>query len=227
MNFDFSRLLDPSPMALETGYRRLDNGVLQVSVRTDLNNCKGNMFEWWFGSRPGTREYRWWHPKDHVSSTWEEGEKGSPVGAIHVVEERLTDLPVTALRLQFRDPAETFDAAALLAARQSGAVSGIVCGHVGPGEDAKRTPDGRMIGSRVVHICRDTEWGTVLRSTFLLGFDLPDLGAPPQALSELFPDEMGPNLLQHCYDEMTFLSRVLPSIFAAEGMKPEDIMRPW
>lgn len=227
MVFDFSRLLDPAPMALEMGFRRLENGVLHVAVRTDMHRCTGKMFDWWFGSRPTTREYRWWHPKDHLASDWEEGERGSAIGAIHVVEERLTNLPPTKLRLQFRDPSETFESSALDSAKSSGAVSAIVCGHVGPGDGAKRTPDGRMIGSRVIHICRDTEWGTVLRSTFLLGLDLPQVGMPASAVAEMFPDGMGPNLLQHCYDEMTFLSRILPSLHAAEAVSADAVVRPW
>lgn len=227
MSFDVARLLDPSPMAMEMGYRRLDSGILHVAARTDLHRCTGEMFDWWFGSRPETREYRWWHPKDHVSSAWSGGAKGSSIGATHVVEERLTNLPPVKLQLQFRDATETFSEAALQDAKANGAVSAVLVGHVGPGEDAKLDETGRMIGSRVIHICRDTEWGTVLRSAFLLGWDLPDVGVPAQALGELFPDIMAPNLLQHCYDEMTFLSRILPSVYAAEAMSPDQIRRPW
>ena len=93
MDYDFDRLLDPTPMALEMGYERLDSGVLDIAVRTDLHGCSGAMLEWWFDSRPGDREYRWWHPLDHISSSWGGGKAGKLVGSTHVVEERLTQLP--------------------------------------------------------------------------------------------------------------------------------------
>ena len=39
MTFDeVDRLLDPSPLPLETGYERLADGVLHVAARTDLHD---------------------------------------------------------------------------------------------------------------------------------------------------------------------------------------------
>ena len=70
-----SLLLDPPPQ-LETGFERLPNGVLHVACRTDLHNCTGEMFEWWFRSRPGTREYIWWHPWTTCPAT---GPKAAPI----------------------------------------------------------------------------------------------------------------------------------------------------
>ena len=114
------RLLDPTPMAIETGYERLADGVLHVAIRTDMIGCSGAMFEWWFGSRPMTREYRWWHPADHVSSDWEEVREGTHIGSIHQVSEAFTSGEPELLSIQFRDPEEMFDAAALGAARYRG-----------------------------------------------------------------------------------------------------------
>ena len=37
---DYSALLDPSPMPLETGIKRLDDGSLLVAVRTDYMAAK-------------------------------------------------------------------------------------------------------------------------------------------------------------------------------------------
>jgi len=61
-------LLDPAPLELEMGYERSPDGVLHVAVRTDLHGCTGEMFEWWFRFRPGTQQYIWWHPVDHLFS---------------------------------------------------------------------------------------------------------------------------------------------------------------
>lgn len=228
MTYDYDRLLDPAPMGLETGFERLPSGVMHIAVRTDLRGCTGAMFQWWFGSRPQTREYRWWHPIDHISSTWQgEATVGEAIGLTHVVEEHLTDLPPIKLFIQFRDPEEAFDRQKLAAARESGDVSGLVYGHVSPQETARFTDKGALVGTRLVHLCRDTEWGTVLRSRFLFGYDLPGLGLSPQQVAEAAPDTLGPNLVRHCYDEFTFLSQMLPALYRAEALDPSRVRRPW
>jgi hypothetical protein len=98
---------------------------------------------------------------------------------------------------------------------------------VGPTEGLQTTPDGRIIGSRLIHIARDTEWGMALRSHFLMGFDLPGAGLSPELVCGIVPDALGPAILQHCYDEFTFLSRFLPSLHLAEGTPREAVKRPW
>ena len=153
-----SLLLDPA-LQLETGFERLPNGVLHVACRTDLHNCTGEMFEWWFRSRPGTREYIWWHPVDHVSSDWAEGSADTHVGSIHLVKEYFTGMPAVDLAIQFRDAAEFFGAEAYRAARDSGAISAAVCGRVGMGATPQRLPTGEVLGGRLLHIGRDTKWG--------------------------------------------------------------------
>jgi len=79
----------------------------------------------------------------------------------------------------------------------------------------------------LLHIGRDTEWGCALRSHFYMGQDLPSLGKSPEEVAELFPDTFGQALLQHCYDEFTFLSRFLPSLFIAENRDKVSITPPW
>ena len=225
--FDFNRLLDPRPMPMETGYRRLDNGVLHIAVRTDMHGCTGEMFSWWFGSRPGNREYAWWHPIDHGSSSWEGGTQGEAVGSTHVVTEKLTDLPEQALLIEFRDPAEFFSTAAYSAARDGGAVSTAITGLAGIGHDAPRRKDGAVMGGRLLHVGRDREWGLALRSHFFMGYDLPSLGLSPEQVVGEVDEALGPNLLQHAYDEFTFLSRILPPLYTAENRGRLDIARPW
>ena len=219
-------LLDPSPMPLELGWQRSDSGVLHIAVRTDMPGCTGEMLEWWFASRPTTREYRWWHPLDHVSSTWAEGTDGTLVNSIHQVVERFTGLPEQTLSIQFRDPVEFFDSAAIESARKARHVSALLCIAGGESHRPHRTPDGTVIGTRLIHVGRDTPWGLVLRSHYFMGQDLA--GKMPLAeLSAIFPDALGPNMLQHCYDEFSFLSKLLPGIWLAEGSAPQVITRPW
>ena len=222
---EIARLLDPRPLPLEMGYERLDDGILHVAIRTDMTGCTGAMLDWWFGARIGTREYRWWHPIDHISSAWSGGTAGSVIGATHLVEERFTDMPAETLSIEFRDPREAFDSAALDTAIASGAVSAVLLAHGGAGHEAPRTPASAVIGTRLVHLCRDTPWGMVLRSHFFLGHDLPGLGVPPHALAEIFPDALAPALLQHCYDEFSCLADILPGIHRAESGLAA--IRPW
>jgi hypothetical protein len=225
---DRNRLLDPKPMPLELGYERLPDGVLHIAVRTDMHHCSGDMLEWWFASRIGTREYKWWHPLDHISSSWREGVTGAVPGSVHLVEERFTELPATKLSIQFGEPAEFYDPKLLSAARQAGHVSAAFCIRGGAGHEAERTPDGAIIGTRLLHVARDTPWGMVLRSHFFLGQDLVDLlGMPAPQIESIFPDVVGPNMLQHCYDEFTWLSRVLPGLWMAEGAPKDRVVRPW
>lgn len=221
------RLLDPGPMALEMGYERLDDGVLHVAIRTDMHGCTGAMLEWWFAFRPGTRDYVWWHPRDHIASSWSEGAPGTAIGAVHHATERFTGGEPEQLAIQFRDPVEVFDAGALAAARARGAVSGVLCAHGGPGPEPQRRPDGAVIGTRLIHLARDTPWGLVLRTHFFLGQDLPGVGLPRPAIEQIFPDELAPRLLQHCYDEFTTLARFLPSAYAAENRERVPVVNPW
>ena len=224
---DFDPLLDPAPLAIETGYERLANGVLHVACRTDMHRCSGEMFEWWFRSRPDTDRYVWWHPVDHISSEWLEGSPNTHVGSIHKVEESFTGTPAKRILIQLRDPAEFFTASALETARRHGHVSALICGRGGESWDAPRDPQGRIMGTRMFHVVRDTAWGCVLRSHFLLGHDLPRIGKTPAEMKALIPDSAAPALLVHCYSEFTFLSRFLPSLFAAENRATHPVSLPW
>ena len=223
-----ARLLDPKPMPLEMGWERHENGVLHIAIRTDMHGCTGEMLEWWFSSRPQAREYRWWHPLDHVASDWIEGTAGQIPGSIHQVVECFTDLPAQELSIQFCEPREFFANDILAKARAGGDISAAFCIRGGHGFEPKRTSDGKVIGTRLIHIGRDTPWGLVLRTHFFMGQDLADsVGMSPEQIEGIFPDQFGPNTLQHCYDEFTFLSRLLPGIWTAEGCAPELITRPW
>lgn len=214
-------------MALEVGYERMDNGVLHVACRTDMHECSGAMFEWWFRFRPDTQLYTWWHPVDHISSEWLEGRDGTHVGSIHKVEESFTGTPAKKILIQFRDPAELFSPDALAAAQSSGHVSAVVCARGGESWNAPRDTQGRMIGTRMVHVARDTPWGCALRSHFFLGYDLPSLGTSSAEMKAIIPDVAAPALLAHCYNEFTFLSRFLPSLYLAENRYLQQVKLPW
>lgn len=220
-------LLKSAPLALETGYERSADGVLHVACRTDLHDCTGEMFEWWFRFRPDTQKYIWWHPVDHVFSDWAECREGTHVGSVHLVEEYFTGLPAEKLSIQFREATEFFNGSDYAEARDSRSVTAAVCARIGLSLTAPRDPSGAVLGGRLLHIGRDTPWGLALRSHFFLGQDMPLLGAKPEDIAKVFSDEFGRALLQHCYNEFTFLSRFLPSLFIAENRKSHAIAVPW
>jgi hypothetical protein len=224
---DADRLLDPAPMPLETGYERLPDGVLHVACRTDLHGCTGEMFEWWFRFRPDTQKYIWWHPVDHTFSDWIGGSGGTHVGSIHKVEECFTGMPAEKLLIQFRESNEFFEPKAYQAARSDGRLTASVCARVGFGWDAPMLSGGRILGGRLLHIGRDTPWGCALRSHFFIGQDLPSLGKSPEEVAAIVTDDFGRGLLQHCYNEFTFLSRFLPSLFIAENRTTHKVHVPW
>jgi hypothetical protein len=225
---DVAALLEPEPLPLETGYERLPDGVLHVAVRTDLHECSGEMLEWWFRWRCDTQKYIWWHPVDHMFSTWQgELSAATHVGSEHVVTEEFTGQPAADLVIQFRDPAEFFDRATYLQARDSGKISCAVTGRIGFSHHPDRKPDGAIIGGRLLHVGRDTPWGLALRSHFYVGQDLPESGASPLDVEREITREFGVGLLQHAYNEFTFLSRFLPSLYLAEHRDKQRPTVPW
>jgi hypothetical protein len=49
----------------------------------------------------------------------------------------------------------------------------------------------------------------------------------PEQVERTCPDEFGRALLQHCYNEFTFLSRFLPSLYRAENRERIEVALPW
>jgi hypothetical protein len=214
-------LLDPQPLPLEMGVKRLDSGQLLVAARTDMYGCKGRMFEWWFRYAPDTQQYIWWHPLDHLSSHWCHTNGRTHIGSTHVITERFgPDSPPAQLVVQFVDPAELFGEEEVATARERGDVSAIIYGH---GGHAELGPDdtGRPIGTRVLHLARDTEWGMVLRTRFWMGVGIPEESA------RAIPENAGLDLMQHADSEFHYLSKFLPSLYTAENRQAEPITLPW
>lgn len=228
---DFSRagiayideLLDPAPMRLETGISRLESGALAVAVRTDLHGCKGRMLDWWFSEFDTTRHLNWWHPLDHVEHRgwdrhWQKGK--SYVGATIRAVESLGDIPPVAAVIKFHKPDEVFSPSAYRKALEAGHVSAAVYGRIGFGDDVALDENGDPKDGQMVHVVRDTSYGAVLRSRFILGQDAADTGHE-------VPDAIGLGLLEHCYTEFTYLSKVLPSLYWGDAANRDDVPRYW
>jgi DAPG hydrolase PhiG domain len=112
------KLLDPGYMALENGYVRRSDGIWYIACLTNLDsNITGEMFDWWFRHCDNTERYRWWHPNDHISCTWDpsffatqpyEREFGYYIGHIHNVVEKVGGVTQT-LQIEFLRPSKFFD----------------------------------------------------------------------------------------------------------------------
>lgn len=217
------QMLSPLPLRLETGISRLPSGALVVAIRTDMHGCKGRMFDWWFKFFETTQHIRWWHPLDHKEhqgwdSHWRRGE--SYIGATVRALQALGDVPPTLATLKFHDPAELFSPDKLEVAKAQGDVSAIVYARTGFGPSPQLDLNGDPIDGFMVQLTRDTDFGCVLRSRFYIGLskgsDQPEV-----------PEELGLGLLRHCYNEFTFLSRCLPSLYYGEHANGERPPLPW
>lgn len=220
---DYTPLLDPAPMMLEMGVQRLDDDSLCVSVRTDLHGCKGRMLDWWFTFFETTQHIKWWHPVDHVEhrgwdKVWDKN-RNYHGASIHAVE-ALADIPPVAARLKFHAPSEVFGREKTKKAFDSHNVSAIIVARIGFGDHVILDPNGDPTSGQMLHVARDTPFGCVLRSRFILGLDTTD--------GKNSPDEsVGLALMKHCYTEFTFLSRFLPSLYYGEKANDENIPLPW
>ena len=196
------QLLDPGHLALESGWLRLDDGQLHVAAHTAMVGCKGRMVQWWFGYLETTEQYKWWHPKDHVWCEWK-GERGTGryVGGEHHVHE-LIGGELQKLKIRFREPAELLDVTRF----EEAGVSAAVCARVG-------LLDAPVWSGHLIHLVRDTGYGCEMRSRFWLGdVDPPALASTREARIELLPDRVGPALLKHCHEEMSYLAAFLPAL---------------
>lgn len=214
---DINELLRLQPLRLEMGLTRSTDGLLTVAIRTDLYGCKGRMLDWWFTFFETTQHIKWWHPHDHVEHRgwdhhWKKGERY--VGASIDAVEWLAELPPVAARLKFHDAEEVFAPHSLHEAWETKALSAAICARIGFGDQVALDEQGAPLDGEMLHLARDTPFGCVLRSRFLLG------KACANPLDEV-PDEIGFNLMRHCYSEFSYLAQFLPSLYYAEnGREP-------
>lgn len=216
-------LLRPAPIRLETGISRLESGALVVAVRTDLHGCKGRMLDWWFKEFDTTRHLRWWHPLDHIEHRgwdrhWQKGK--NYVGATIRAVEALGDIPPVPAVIRFHEPSEIFDPGAYREALANGHVCAAVYARIGFGEDVALDANGDPTDGQMVHVVRDTSYGAVLRSRFILG-------QSTDATGHDVPDAVGFGLLQHCYAEFSYLSKILPSLYWGDRANRDDVPLLW
>ncbi len=219
---DLDRLLDPAPLAQETGWCWLPDGVGYIAVRTAMPDVTGDMADWWFDWHPQAADrYRIWHPVAHIDNRVElpatRGAKGHWGTTHHPVEDVGTG--VVHARIDFVPPSEV---GFLSDALDDPRVGTIVCGYAGD--------DTRHVRHTVMaHVFLNDGDGVVLRSRFWLGSAMrPYLPAPlgalgaaalnrPAVRNRLMPRKLPQGLATHCAEEYANLGVLLPELYERFG----------
>jgi hypothetical protein len=220
------RLIDPSPLAGESGWCVLPDGVAYVAVRTAMPEVSGEMVDWWFDWHPReSLRYRAWHPQAHIGNSLQmprEKREKLHWGAVHhPVEDVGTGL--VHARIEFKSPTEMGMANDGL---EHPDVATIVCGYAG--DDRLRVRHTPMF-----HVfLRDHRDGVVLRSRFWLGAALRPygpLGKPAARLlntrfvrRRALPKDLPRALARHCAEEYANLGALLPELYARYGPDGES-----
>jgi phloretin hydrolase len=211
------RLLDPAPLARESGWCVLPDGVAYVAVQTRMPNVSSGMIDWWFDWHPrDPLRYRVWHPAAHRDNSLQP--PGEPRakrhwGAVHHPVEDVGTGVVRA-RIEFRSPTEMGMSTDALGDPR---VATIVCGYAG--DDRLRVRHTPMF-----HVFLHDGDGVVLRSRFWLGAALRPYG-PLGGLGErllntrfvrsrALPSGLPCSLALHCAEEYANLGVLLPKLYA-------------
>lgn len=194
------RLLDPAPLAAETGWC-----TGYVAVRTPMPALTAEMIDWWFDWHPREAlRYRIWHPPGHFDNRLDPPKTAAAKrfwGAVHHPLEDVGTGRVHA-RIEFLPPTE-------LGLSTDGlddpAVATVVCGIVGDDRLGVRH-------TTMFHVFLRAEEGLVLRSHFWLGARLR-----PQLLKRFLPSKLPPALATHCSEEYANLAALLPELYGRYG----------
>ena len=196
---------------VESGYSLEKDGSVQVVCLTNMPNVSPKMWHWWFGWHGDLdNKYKLWHPKMHVSATWQDGQgnNGQYIGRTSVIQEYITPNKLEKANIQFISPLE-------LGLSNDLEKQIFICARLG----YTHYP---VDFGWLVHQVRATTEGSEMRSRFFMGGSHIQLrmgGWLPQMVSKLLqkvvrlPKEQGHDLLVHCAEEMRHLAAFLPSIY--------------
>jgi len=213
-------LIDPAPLAAETGWCSLPDGVGYVAVRCEMPGVSAGMIDWWFDWHPrDSLRYRVWHPTAHRANSLQpprEAQAKAHWGAVHhpvedvgvgEVHARIAFERPVAMGLP-RDCVDDVD------------VATIVCGYAG---DDRR----HMRHTPMFHVFLRDGDGLVLRSHFWLGAALRPYG-PLGGVGELLlnnarvrraslPRRLPHALARHCAEEYANLAALVGELHARFG----------
>lgn len=217
---DVARLLDPTPLPVETGWCTLADGVGYVAVRTAMAGLSAEMVDWWFDWHPcESLRYRIWHPSAHLANSLQLPAVPAAKahwGAVHRPVEDV-GVGVVRARIAFQRPTAMGLPRDCLGDED---VATIVCGYVG---DERR----HLWHTPMFHVFLRAEDGLVLRSHFWLGAAIRPyglLGTPGALLLNnrflrraSLPAKLPRALATHCAEEYTNLAALLPELYARFG----------
>jgi hypothetical protein len=231
---ELDRLLDPAPLAAETGWCWTDEHIGYVAVRTEMPGTTGEMWDWWFDWHPrDALRYRIWYPGAHFDVRFKAPREAGAKpfwGAAHFPVEDI-GLGSETFRIEFRPPSRYGFSSDVL---EDPRVATVVGGFVG-------SPRRRARVGVIAHVFLRERDGLVLRSRFWLGSALrPDLpGVLGEALGRLIsnapvrrltmPGTLPLCLARHCAAEYAHLASILPELYerfgpgspAAESDRPD------
>lgn len=224
------RLARPGYENMESGWTRLNDGVIQVSVLTPMPDVTAEMWDWWFGWHGReTARYKLWHPEAHQFSAWGQDRSADRtltdrqryVGNVSYVDEYIGGR-MQPLAIRF------LDAERLGIATVAGTTH--ICARVG----FSTLP---VAFGWLVHQVRPTDDGAEMRSRFFLNdpamLSLPADALPvgmaakvlssgvgramagrlvPVAAGKLIGDSLGTDMIAHCAAEMNHLAEFLPRL---------------
>jgi len=199
-------LYDARYTSCESGYRRLSSGHLLISAQHRMLKCRGEMVEWWLRRSLSPEEFKRWHPIDHISiETISESSTNNPFGKSSHVKQTVGGQTRETI-MEGRDPSDYFSDLARL--RASG-VTAVICNR-------GRLSTVPAWTTRIIHVCRDLDWGCEMRSRFWLGPMAPVNDVPlASVLEKQLPDGAAAGLLKHTLEEYTYLASFLPEYYAS------------
>lgn len=234
-------LVETRDLAMENGYVRRKDGSIYVAVTLDLgHDVNGEMFDWWFCNCDNTEKYRWWHPKDHVTGTWDppyygamafERPRGHYVDHVHIVDEKISGV-VQSVQIEFQRPSKFFDVSKF----PEQGITAMLVGRI----YVKDSLLGLVAAGHLVHMVRQESDG---RSTLKSRFWMGDISYPETPENYFFassvnflvnsylarvtkiPFNFGLGIYKHCYEEMHCLKEFLPHYYRVAQEEQSQMMR--
>lgn len=229
---DAARVMSrPGHHKMETGWTRLDNGVLVVACLTSMPSVTAQMWDWWFGwHSTQTARYKLWYPDAHQFATIGENrsadrtltDKQRYIDNVSYVDEYIGG---TCQRVAIR-----FTAPSRLGFEDPGPGGTVICARIGVStlpvaigwliHQIRRTSDGAEMRSRFVvnHAevlnlpvrSQPTRGGRLLATSVARAVGGPALS---RMGGRLIPRNFGYDLLFHCATEMNHLASFLPALY--------------
>jgi len=180
---------DTNAKSLEDKFlQELGSKTMDLVIEHELHGVTPEMLDWWWKNMVNPEYYRLWHPKDHISIEWEvPPTKEGNIGAIHVAEERIGEIPAQRIRIRVEDPASSPISTTYSHVRATSMIG----------------PDNKPV-SWTTHEYKAEPYGTRMRSTFRLSANTPqrfidalrqhnkeEMGQFPKFLPQLYKKRIG------------------------------------